>query len=47
MPKISIITTVYNLSEYIGKCVQSLLAQTYRNVEIILVDDCSLSLIHI
>ncbi len=40
-PKISIITTAYNIDSYIGRCVQSLLEQTYRNIEIVLVDDCS------
>lgn len=38
--KISIITTVYNIENYIKKCLESLLAQTYKNLEIIIVDDC-------
>lgn len=36
---ISVIVPVYNVEQYLPKCVDSLLAQTYRNLEIILVDD--------
>lgn len=38
---ISVIVPVYNINAYIEKCIVSLLAQTYRNLEIILVDDGS------
>lgn len=38
---ISIIIPVYNVAEYLEKCVSSLLNQTYKNIEIILVDDGS------
>ena len=38
---ISIIVPVYNTKEYLPKCVQSLVEQTYRNLEILLVDDGS------
>lgn len=40
-PCISIIVPVYNVENYIDLCVNSLLKQTYTNIEIILVDDGS------
>ncbi len=40
-PLISIIVPVYNIMEYLPRCVKSLQAQTYPNIEIILVDDGS------
>lgn len=40
-PLISIIIPVYNLEKHINKCVDSLLGQTYKNIEIILIDDGS------
>ena len=39
--KVTIIVPVYNVEKFIGKCIDSLLAQTYINLEIILVDDGS------
>lgn len=41
MPKASVIVPVYKVEEYLEKCVQSILAQTERNFELILVDDGS------
>lgn len=38
---ISIIVPVYNTGEYLAPCVESLIAQTFQNIEIILVDDGS------
>lgn len=40
-PKISIIVPVYNVEKYLERCVESLINQTHKNVEIILVDDGS------
>ena len=37
--KISVIVPVYNVEEYLARCVDSILAQTYENLEVILVDD--------
>ncbi|PLR87261.1 MULTISPECIES: glycosyltransferase [Bacillus] len=40
-PKISIIVPVYNVESYLHKCVDSILAQTHTDFELILVDDGS------
>ena len=40
-PLISVIVPIYKVEEYLYKCVKSILAQTYTNLEIILVDDGS------
>lgn len=40
-PLISIIVPVYNVERYLKKCVESLCGQTFKNLEIILVDDGS------
>ena len=39
--KISIVVPVYNVEDYLERCIESLLSQTYRNIEIILIDDGS------
>jgi len=40
-PLVSVIVTSYNHAEYLEQRMKSLLAQTYDNIEIIVVDDCS------
>jgi glycosyltransferase involved in cell wall biosynthesis len=40
-PIVSVIMTVYNGQPYIAEAIESALAQTYRNLELIIVDDCS------
>lgn len=41
LPLISVIVPIYNVEKYICKCVESIINQTYKNLEIILVDDRS------
>ena len=41
VPAISVIIPMYNSEKYIGECLDSLLAQTFKNFEVIVVDDCS------
>lgn len=41
MPKISVIVPVYNVEEYLNRCVDSILNQTFSDFELILVDDGS------
>ena len=40
-PMVSIIVPVYNVEKYLGKCINSLLQQTYSNIQIILINDGS------
>lgn len=41
IPKISVIIPVYGVELYLDKCIESVVNQTYKNLEIILVDDGS------
>lgn len=41
LKKISVVITVYNVENYIDMCIESVINQTYKNLEIILVDDGS------
>ena len=40
-PKISIIVPVYNAERYLHRCIDCILAQTFRDFELLLVDDGS------
>ena len=40
-PLISIIIPVYNMEKYISQCLDNLIASTYKELEIILIDDGS------
>ena len=40
-PLISVIVPIYNVEKYIRKCIESIIHQTYKNIEILLVDDGS------
>ena len=39
MPKISVISPVYNVAQYVERCMDSLRGQTLREIEVLFVDD--------
>ena len=41
MPKITIIVPIYNVAKYLPTCIDSIINQTYTNLEILLIDDGS------
>ena len=41
VPAVSVIIPLYNVEKYVGECLDSILAQTFTDFEVIVVDDCS------
>ena len=41
MPLVSILVPVYNVERYLSRCLDSLVAQTYKDIEIIIINDGS------
>ena len=41
MKKVSIVVPIYNVEEYVAQCIESLIGQSFSNIEILCIDDCS------
>ena len=41
MDRVTLIVPVYNVEKYLKRCIDSILNQSYKNIEIICVNDCS------
>lgn len=41
MDKISVIMPTYNVEDYVGEAIESIINQTYTTIEFVIVDDCS------
>jgi glycosyltransferase involved in cell wall biosynthesis len=41
LPRVTFLIAHHNYQEYLGKCIESALAQTYPNIKICIIDDCS------
>src|SRR4051794_41824217 len=41
MPRVSVVVPIYNVEAYLAECLESLAAQTFEDLEVIMVDDGS------
>lgn len=41
MPRLSVIVPAHNVAPYVGRCIESVLAQTFDSYDFVIVDDCS------
>lgn len=41
MPKVSVIIPIYNVEQYLSRCLDSVLAQTLKDIQVICINDCS------